>query len=193
MPIPVEEQIRLFNSMPQAQQNQLIRELQRQLPPAQREAIVSILQGRQGNGQQPQELDDETSAALDQALRAQTQQQGREPEKPVFKPRDTLVLEVKLRAEQPPPATPRTPEEQRRLEDLQERIAKGNPYDLDRAGQLILPGVPPIALAGLNIDEATVRIQNEPVLRPFDIVITRLPLEPVGTEALEPFGYDLFK
>jgi protein involved in polysaccharide export with SLBB domain len=179
--------------MPQAQQNQLIRELQRQLPPAQRESIVSILQGRQGAGQTPPELDDQTSAALDAALRGQTEGQGREPEKPTFKPRDTLVLEIKLRVEDPPPLTPRPPEEQKRLEDFQERIAKGNPYDLDRAGQLLLPGVPPIALAGLDIDQATVRVQNEPVLRPFDMVITRLPLEPVGTEALEPFGYDLFK
>src|SRR5882672_1724117 len=191
VPIPIQEQIRLFNSLPQAQQQQMIRELQGQLPPAQRDTIVGMLQGRPG--QQPQELDNETAQTLDQALRQQTQPEGREPEKPKFQPRDTLVLQLKQRKEDPPPPVPRSRDEQRRLDEFQERLAKGNPYQLDRAGQLLLPGVAGISLAGLNIDEATVRVQTEPVLRPFEIIITRLPLEPVGTEALEPFGYDLFK
>jgi hypothetical protein len=45
VPIPIEEQVRLFNSMSPAQQQALIRELQRTLPPAQREAIIKVLQG----------------------------------------------------------------------------------------------------------------------------------------------------
>lgn len=44
-PTPVEEQIRIFNSMSPEQQRALIRELQRTLPPAQREAIIRLLQG----------------------------------------------------------------------------------------------------------------------------------------------------
>lgn len=44
-PIPVEEQVRLFNSMSPAQQQALIRELERSLPPAQRQAIIRVLQG----------------------------------------------------------------------------------------------------------------------------------------------------
>jgi|SRR5688572_1049572 hypothetical protein len=44
-PTPIEEQIRLFNSMSPEQQRALIRELQRTLPPAQREAIIKLLQG----------------------------------------------------------------------------------------------------------------------------------------------------
>ncbi len=39
VPIPVQEQVRVFNSLPPAQQQSLIRELQRQLPPAQRDSI----------------------------------------------------------------------------------------------------------------------------------------------------------
>jgi protein involved in polysaccharide export with SLBB domain len=195
LPIPLDEQMRLFNSLPQAQQQQLIRELQRQLPPAQRDTLVNMLQGAGRPGaQQPQELDTESAQALDEALRQQNAAgEGREPQKAKFKPRDTLVLEIKQKKEDPPPPVPRTAEEQRRLDDFKERLEKGNPYQLDRAGQLLLPGVTGISLAGLNVDEATVRVLNEPVLRPFDIIITRLPLEPVGTEALEPFGYELFK
>ncbi len=47
-PTPIEEQIRLFNSLPPAQQAALIRELQRSLPPAQRDAVIRLLQG-EGN------------------------------------------------------------------------------------------------------------------------------------------------
>ena len=50
VPIPVDEQIRLFNSMSPAQQQALIRELQRSLPPAQREAIIGLLQGGGAEG-----------------------------------------------------------------------------------------------------------------------------------------------
>jgi hypothetical protein len=44
-PTPVEEQIRLFRSMSREQQRALISELQRTLPPAQRDAITRLLQG----------------------------------------------------------------------------------------------------------------------------------------------------
>ncbi len=37
------------------------------------------------------------------------------------------------------------------------------------------------------------RVQAEPALRPFTIIVTFLPLEPVGIAALKPFGYDLFE
>ena len=57
---------------------------------------------------------------------------------------------------------------------------------------MYLPGVPAIEVAGLTVEETTVRLRTERELRPFSMVITRLPLEPIGTEALEPFGYDLF-
>jgi hypothetical protein len=69
VPIPVQEQIRLFNSLPPAQRQSLIRELQRSLPPAQREAIVGLLTG---TGQPTTELDPEAEAALADALAAQT-------------------------------------------------------------------------------------------------------------------------
>jgi protein involved in polysaccharide export with SLBB domain len=197
LPIPLEEQMRLFNSLPQAQQQQLIRELQRSLPPAQRDTLVNMLQGQGRAGApapQDLQLDNESAEALNEALRQQqSQTQGRESQKPKFEPRDTLVLEIKQKKDDPPPPVARTPEQQRRLDDFKERLEKGNPYQLDRAGQLMLPGVAGISLAGLNVDEATVRVQNEPALRPFEIIITRLPLQATGTEALEPFGYDLFK
>ena len=47
VPLPLDEQVRQFNNLPAAQQQALIRELQRQLPPAQREAVIDrLLQGQ---------------------------------------------------------------------------------------------------------------------------------------------------
>ena len=57
VPIPVEEQVRLFNSMSPAQQQALIRELERSLPPAQLQAVIRVLQGgvpEANTGSEPQ-------------------------------------------------------------------------------------------------------------------------------------------
>jgi polysaccharide biosynthesis/export protein len=194
VPIPVQEQVRLFNSLPPAQQQSLIRELQSQLPPAQRDAIVNILQGqRGGQAGATQELDPSAAAALQQALETRTaggaQAQTREPR---LKPRDTLVIEFAPRKDDPRAAS-RTADERQKLDEFQERLAKGNPYQLDGLGTLYLPGVPAIPMAGLKVDEATIRLQAETALSPFSVTVTFLPLEPVGTAALKPFGYDLFE
>ena len=72
VPIPVDEQIRLFNSMSPAQQQSLIRELQRSLPPAQREAIIGLLQGEGNGGEQARDdIDPESEAFLRNAIEGQ--------------------------------------------------------------------------------------------------------------------------
>jgi protein involved in polysaccharide export with SLBB domain len=68
-------------------------------------------------------------------------------------------------------------------------LARSNPYQLDNAGILYLPGVPAIELAGLDVTQATVRVRTEPQLTPFDVTLTFLPLDP----ELRPFGYELFR
>jgi protein involved in polysaccharide export with SLBB domain len=75
---------------------------------------------------------------------------------------------------------------------LLDRLATGNPYELDRFGALNLPGIPTMLLAGLNVDEAVIRIRTEPSLVGLNPVVTFLPIEGQGIAALEPFGYDLF-
>lgn len=52
-PTPIEEQIRLFNSLTPEQQRALIREVQQNLPPEQAEKIIKVLQG---GSQAPTEL-----------------------------------------------------------------------------------------------------------------------------------------
>ena len=86
----------------------------------------------------------------------------------------------------------RTEEETLRLEELRERVLRRNPYKLDKWGILNVPELGPIPLAGLTVEEATQRISSELRLEDFIVTVTRLPLKATGTEALKPFGYDLF-
>lgn len=83
-------------------------------------------------------------------------------------------------------------EEKRQLDQMMSLIRARNPYRLSREGTLDLPGFPPIALAGLTDDQATLRLRVEPAFRKVDVRVTRLPLRKSGSEALKPFGYDLF-
>ena len=75
---------------------------------------------------------------------------------------------------------------------LVEAVRRGNPYRLDRAGAIDVPGLGVVPLAGLTALQATQRLAIEPFLRDFRIRLTLLPLEPVGSDALRPFGYELF-
>jgi protein involved in polysaccharide export with SLBB domain len=83
-------------------------------------------------------------------------------------------------------------EEKQKLRDMIEQIRARNPYELDTNGQLQLPGIPGMSLAGLTEDLATRRVAAEPAFEKLWIRLTRLPLDKAGTDALKPFGYDLF-
>ncbi len=65
----------------------------------------------------------------------------------------------------------------------------GNPYRLSPTGVLGLPGGPSIPLAGLDIDEATKRLNTDPALGDYLIILTRLPVQ----QPLQLFGNDLFR
>ena len=93
---------------------------------------------------------------------------------------------------QPPPKIERTVEERKKLDELRDRILRRNPYQLDRGAVLNILELGPIALGGLTVEEARKRIAAEGLLKDFVVGITLLPLEPTGTAALKPFGYDLF-
>ncbi len=86
----------------------------------------------------------------------------------------------------------RAKSEQERLERLIETVRRGNPYQLNRSGDLDVPGLGNVALAGLTPIQATQRLAIEPFLRDFRIRLTLLPLQLADSDALKPFGYDLF-
>lgn len=95
-------------------------------------------------------------------------------------------------AEQPQETLDRSLEETDKLEGFRERVLRRNPYKLDKWGILNVPELGPIPLGGLTVDEATQRISSELRLQDFVVAVTRLPLKAIGTQALKPFGYDLF-
>ena len=86
----------------------------------------------------------------------------------------------------------RTKPEEAELKRFVEAVRRTNPYRLDRAGAIDLPGLGVVPLAGLTVLQATQRLAVEQFLQDFRIKLTLLPLEPVGSDALKPFGYDLF-
>ncbi len=65
-------------------------------------------------------------------------------------------------------------------------------YELTDASELLLQGVATIGLSGLTDEEITLRLNAEPALADFTIKAQILPLAPVGVEALDYFGYELF-
>ena len=184
VPIPLQEQIQGFNSLPPAQQQALIRELQSSLPPAQRQAVLQALQG--GGRSQQRATDDraEDSGGLFGGD-SQFDQFDFEELDPRFSGGDSLVIDFVISEDV-------AGSDVAALQEMRERLAGGNPYALDSSGMLYLPGVRSIPLGGLNVDEATIRVGAEPSLEDFELTLTRLPLEPRGVEALAPFGYDLF-
>ena len=86
----------------------------------------------------------------------------------------------------------RNAEETARLKEFRERVLRRNPYKLDKWGILHVPELGPIPMSGLTIEEATQRVASELSLREYVVLLTRLPLKPIGAQALKPFGYDLF-
>jgi protein involved in polysaccharide export with SLBB domain len=86
----------------------------------------------------------------------------------------------------------RSDDEKQRLEELRTRILRRNPFELDKWGILNVPELGPIPLGGLTSEEARKRLAAEPLLADFVVLVTYLPVQPVGSQALKPFGHDLF-
>jgi protein involved in polysaccharide export with SLBB domain len=87
----------------------------------------------------------------------------------------------------------KTEDERARLDKFRKRILANNPYRLNRFGVLEIPGLPSVPLAGLTAREATERLNADPDLGDFNVKLVILRLQPLGEEALKPFGYDLFQ
>ncbi len=167
------EQLEVFRSLPPAQQQEILRQMS---------------EGR--NGQAGKGGTGLSTAAPTSMPREQAASQGlfeTMEQAPRFRAKDSLLLEVEIRPV-PEEAPPREPGAELALEELRARMLAGNPYQLDRAGVLALPATPPIVLAGLDVEQAGLRLNSDPALKDFKLTVSLLPVEPV----LKPFGYDLF-
>ena len=141
------------------------------------------------------EVEDSTRTGDDLSLRELQRLQDEEnlrPREPRIRANDSILLNARFKLLDPVQERARTVDEKKRLDQLLERVLRGNPYKLDANGMLRIPGVPPIALSGLNEKQATERLNRDPMFRDFRIDLTLLPLEKYDVEALKPFGYDLF-
>ncbi len=127
-----------------------------------------------------------------------------------LRPDDSLLIEIDFKRDKPArvesqgqglpplnipaePAPVLEPSEKLELQELINRVRARNPYQLDRTGSLALPGFAPMALAGLDENQATRRLSLEPSLLKLEVKLTRLPVRKTGVAGLKPFGYDLFK
>jgi polysaccharide biosynthesis/export protein len=128
----------------------------------------------------------------------------------VFAPDDSLIVDIDFKKDKParmespgaglPPvsfpaelAPVLGPDEILEYERLIGLVRLRNPYQLDSAGVLLLPGFAPITLAGLNDVQASHRLATEPAFLKLDIKVTKLPVRKQGAAALKPFGGELFR
>lgn len=165
-------------------------ELFRNLTPEQQQAILNELAAPRVDEQASSAAAERTRETEEDIARRSVQQmEDDKPEIPVMLPEDTVVVEPTLPAEG---ETQLSPSERSSLSRLADLIRQRNPYLLDRNAQLHLPGIAPIAMRGLNEEQATLRLSVEPTLLNLKLRLTRLPLERTGVDGLKPFGYDLF-
>ncbi|MES1192567.1 MAG: SLBB domain-containing protein [Steroidobacter sp.] len=186
------------------------------LDPATQQSILQAL-GKSGmnpsgtaTGSATQATSQNSGVSNSQRNQASDQQQA-QPGPPVLQGSDTVLINIDfphatttvvggnagqpaqvLTIPAPEPDVPLTDADKLKLQQLITLIRKKNPYTLSNDGALLLPGFPPMPLAGLTIDQANARIAAEPAFAALQVSITLLPLERSGAEGLKPFGYDLF-
>ena len=160
----------------------------RGLPVDQQQAILGSLwggtSGMPGASQAP--LSNPATTMPDAGTNAATRL-AIAPGPPRIAATSTLILSVEVNSTETSTETA-----QSTLTDRRARILAGNPYQLDMQGQLTLPFLPAIPLKGLEVDEVAQRLNADPRLAGLSFKVSLLSLEPVGSEALKPYGYDLF-
>lgn len=215
------EQLEIFRSLPPEQQRAVLEALEgRQVTQPQRDRVVEFPstvmprlreqdeQARRLAVEGPPRLEAQSTILLNLELKefedqrapfvppAPTAQQGPQSLNQGSPATQGVQQRGTQAQQQVPPAQrvriERPPEEEEQLNEFKTRIERRNPYRLDKWGILDLPELGPIPLAGLTVEEATRRLSAEWPFREFIVHVAHLPLLPVGTEALQPFGYDLF-
>ena len=159
------------------------------LPPAERERALRALRNAGGTSDQ----DSDRPSALTEELSLESTAEPEEEELPgddVVRAQPGTRLVVDL--------VPNFDLTDEQLEEIEQdpvlrRIRGSHYYELDRSGNLVIPGLPDISLLGLSEEQIRIRLGAEPELRQFEILVSLLEsFEPVSAD-LEPFGYDIFE
>lgn len=160
------------------------------LTPAQRAQAMQVLQGGGGGLEIDADEDPELNESFDPSgfdLSVFENTVRTNPDVLRIQSADMIVVVTALKGDA------ESEDARRLMADInRSRIIGSHFFELDKHGVLELPGIASIPLAGLTAEEAAIRLGSEPMLAPLEITVTILPLEPVGTAALEPFGYSLF-
>jgi polysaccharide export outer membrane protein len=214
MPIPLLALLAVLSFSAQAQiptADQI--ELLQTMSPEDREALMEQLgidsSDMPDSGSKSRRRDDNEESSDDPRQRRFETDETLKKDK-TLAPDDSVLIDIDFKKDKPPrlespgpgldpitvpgePAPVLTPAERLDLERVIELIRMRNPYTLDRAGALNLPGFEPIVLAGLDDKQATRRLTAVNVFRKLDVELTKLPIKKFGVAGLKPFGYDLFK
>jgi protein involved in polysaccharide export with SLBB domain len=127
-----------------------------------------------------------------------------------LKPADSILIDIDFKKDKPPRlesqgqnlppisipgelAPVLTPQERIDLQKEIDLVRSRNPYQLDSTGALLLPGFPPIIVAGLDEAQATHRLAAIGTFLKLDLKVSKLPVRKTGAAGLKPFGYELFK
>ncbi|MBM4231253.1 MAG: polysaccharide export protein, partial [Gammaproteobacteria bacterium] len=186
---PTPAQLELLKNMPAEQREALMRQYGVD-PSIVGDVGVSSQDSDRGRTRSAERAGSSSQRGLDALIEAVT-----------LRPNDTVLVTVTAKAptsadeadaSKSTAATAGISLEDAASETFLEAVRRGNPYVLDRSGQLALPGVSLIALGGLNEQQANQRLALEPSLLNVTITLTRLPVQVAGAVGLKPFGYDLF-
>ena len=166
-------------------------EVFRNLPPDQQQAILNAAGGsNDGTTRRDSQLQSPaTTRAPTGANGGDVTNGGLPVGPPRIGPHETVIVDVTVEEQV---VTDATEAVRQTINGRRERIANGNPYVLDEQGRLSLPIVPPLVLSGLTDVQAAQLLNADPRLQGLKFSVSLLPVVPVGSDALKPFGYDLF-
>lgn len=188
-------------------------ELLRSMSPEDREALLeqlglggAVFSSPDQNSERKQDRGERTSedAEIDESVT------DARPAKKSLSPGDSILINIDFKKDKParvesagpglPPVTvPAEPAptldatERAELQSLIALVRSRNPYQLDVAGAIHLPGFSPIMLAGLDDAQVTQRLLAVAAFEKLELAATRLPVRKTGVAGLKPFGYELFK
>ena len=156
-----------------------------QLPPAQRQEAMEALRGLNSQQQQSQQSINE---AISEFTGLEVEDAEQETEEVRAEARSRLVVGFDLPEEMS--AAEKTEVEE---DPIMQRLIGSRLFILDDNGILSLEGLASIPLLGLTEEDIQRRLEAETYLSKFVIDARILGQEPIGVEALEPFGYDIFE